>query len=141
MSSGSWWWPLNWPAPKGSEHLQKDYKTSTTTNTTRNLEEERLVGRIGVLTKRVEQLETQFHGLYDSCCDLMGRIKSLETQMLWHGPVEKTTGSKPLAGRCGASGTPTTPGPQRVSKSTCLATRSSWRSNSATAKRRFPDTP
>jgi len=89
MSSGSWWWPPNWPAPKRSEHLQKDYETSTTTNTTRNLEEERLVGRIGVLTKRVEQLEIQFGGLYDSCSDLMGRIKSLENQMLWHEPVEK----------------------------------------------------
>jgi len=88
MSSSSWWWPPNWPAPKGSEHLQKDYETSTTTNTTRNLEEERLVGRIGVLTKRVEQLETQFNGLYDSCCDLMGRVKSLENQMLWNRPVE-----------------------------------------------------
>jgi len=86
MTPGNWWWPPNWPVPKGREHL---YETSTTTNTTRNLEEERLVGRIGVLTKRVEQLETQFHGLYDSCCDLMGRIKSLETQMLWHEPVEK----------------------------------------------------
>jgi len=88
MSSSSWWWPPNWPAPKGSEHLQRDYETSTTTNTTKNLEEERLIGRIGVLTKRVDQLETQFHGLYDSCCDLMGRIKSLENQMLWHEPVE-----------------------------------------------------
>ena len=88
MTPGNWWWPPNWPAPKGSEHLQKDYETSTTTNTTRNLEEERLVGRIGILTKRVEQLETQFHGLYDSCCDLMGRIKSLENQMLWNRPVE-----------------------------------------------------
>jgi len=88
MSSSSWWWPPNWPAPKGSEHLQRDYETSTTTNTTKNLEEERLIGRIGVLTKRVEQLETQFHGLYDSCCDLMGRIKSLENQMLWNRPVE-----------------------------------------------------
>ena len=66
MSSSSWWWPPNWPAPKGSEHLQRDYETSTTTNTTKNLEEERLIGRIGVLTKRVDQLETQFHGLYDS---------------------------------------------------------------------------
>ena len=73
MSSSSWWWPPNWPAPKGSEHLQRDYETSTTTNTTKNLEEERLIGRIGVLTKRVEQLETQFHGLYDSRCDLMTR--------------------------------------------------------------------
>ena len=60
MSSGSWWWPPNWPVPKGREHM---YETSTTTNTARNLEEERLVGRIGVLTKRVEQLEIQFGGL------------------------------------------------------------------------------
>jgi len=90
MSLSNWWWPPNWPAPKGSEHLQKDYETSTTTNTTKNLEEERLIGRIGVLTKRVDQLETQFHGLYDSCCDLMGRIKSLENEMLWNQPVEKT---------------------------------------------------
>ena len=41
-----------------------------------------------VLIKRVNQLETQFNGLYDSCCDLMGRVKSLENQMLWNRPVE-----------------------------------------------------
>jgi hypothetical protein len=52
------------------------------------LEQERLVGRLGILTKRIEQLEIQFAGLYDSGCELMGRIKSLENQMLWNQPVE-----------------------------------------------------
>jgi len=88
--SYNWWWPPNWPAPKGCEHEQTEYGTNptTTTGSVKNLEEERLIGRIGVLTKRVEQLEIQFGGLYDSCCDLMGRIKSLENQMLWNRPVE-----------------------------------------------------
>ena len=88
--SYNWWWPPNWPAPKGCEHGQTEYGTNltTTTGSVKNLEEERLIGRIGVLTKRVEQLEIQFGGLYDSCCDLMGRIKSLENQMLWNRPVE-----------------------------------------------------
>ena len=58
------------------------------THNERTLEQERLVGRLGILTKRIEQLEIQFGGLYDSCCDLMGRVKSLENQTLWHEPVE-----------------------------------------------------
>lgn len=54
----------------------------------RDLEKERLLGRIGALTKRIDNLEIQFAGFYDSCCDLMGRVKSLENQMLWNQPVE-----------------------------------------------------
>jgi len=49
----------------------------------RDLETERLQGRIGVLTKRVEQLELQFGNLWEDCCSMWDRIKSLENQNLW----------------------------------------------------------
>ncbi|NBQ65188.1 MAG: hypothetical protein EBT95_06605 [Verrucomicrobia bacterium] len=52
------------------------------------MEQERILGRLGVLTKRVEQLEIQFNGLYESCGQLMDRIRDLENQMLWNRPVE-----------------------------------------------------
>lgn len=50
----------------------------------KDLEVERLVGRIGVLTKRVEQLELQFGNMWEDCCNMWGRIKSLEQQSLWN---------------------------------------------------------
>ena len=88
--SYNWWWPPKWLCPKGCEHEQTEYGTNptTTTGSVKNLEEERLVGRIGVLTKRVNQLEAQFNGLYESCGQLMDRIRDLENQMLWNRPVE-----------------------------------------------------
>ena len=54
----------------------------------RDLEKERILGRIGALTKRIENLETQFAGLYESCGQLMDRVRDLENQTLWNQPVE-----------------------------------------------------
>lgn len=65
MKIPSWWPHDNTPAPK-------------------DLELDRLVGRIGVLTKRVEQLELQFGNMWEDCCNMWGRIKSLEQQSLWN---------------------------------------------------------
>ena len=44
--------------------------------------------RAAELEKRIERLETQYQGIYESACDMAGRLRSLENQMLWNRPVE-----------------------------------------------------
>lgn len=56
----------------------------------RDLELERVTGRLGILAKRVEQLELQFGNMYDDVCNWIGRIRDLERQLLWMDvPAEK----------------------------------------------------
>jgi len=64
MKIPSWWPHDNTPAPK-------------------DFELERMVGRIGVLAKRMDEMENRFTNLWLSVSEYAGRIKALETQNLW----------------------------------------------------------
>ncbi|NDB96959.1 MAG: hypothetical protein EBZ78_12510 [Verrucomicrobia bacterium] len=44
--------------------------------------------RAAELEKRIERLEAQYQGIYESACDMAGRLRGLENQMLWNRPVE-----------------------------------------------------
>jgi hypothetical protein len=70
------WWPHN-------EALANE----------RDLELERVTGRLGILTKRVEQLELQFGNMYDDMCNWIGRIRDLERQLLWMDVPSEKPGS------------------------------------------------
>lgn len=46
------------------------------------------INRTAELEKRIERLETQYQGIYESACDMAGRLRVLENQTLWNQPVE-----------------------------------------------------
>ena len=46
------------------------------------------INRTAELEKRIERLETQYQGIYESACDMAGRLRVLENQALWNQPVE-----------------------------------------------------
>lgn len=46
------------------------------------------------LDTRVKALETKVEGIYESMIDWVGRIKAIETQLLWERSAKKTKAKK-----------------------------------------------